>query len=217
MAAIMPLVGERQKGETRRAIIACNDYLRMGPGRSLEKLRQSYVKTTSTAPPTRNLRVLQGWSAKFGWVSRAELYDIQVEAEKNARRREIMESGLALDHERVVKLKELATLLLDEVYGVDEEGNLHLEQDNVWLPDVKQIGGGEYAERVDIVRFNSSLFEQLRGLLDDLAKETGGRRQRTVTENIDYSKLSDGQLARIVAGEDPIQVILSGYSSSADD
>jgi hypothetical protein len=48
----------------------------------------------------------------------------------------------------------------------------------VWLPDVKQIGGGEHAERVDIVRFNAALIEQYRGTLDDLAKETGGRKQK---------------------------------------
>lgn len=221
MAAIMPLVGERRKGETKNATIACNDYLRMGPRRSLTALLQRYREIPRDTAPTQSLNTLQKWSQRYNWQVRTELYDAQLEAEKNAReaarRREIMESGLSLPHERVLKLKEMVGLLLDEVYTEDEEGNLAFVQDNVWLPDVKQIGGGEYAERVDLVRFNSAIFDQLRGLFDDLAKETGGRRQRNVTENIDYSKLSDEQLARIAAGEDPIRVILSGYSGSTGD
>jgi hypothetical protein len=34
--------------------------------------------------------------------------------------------------------------------------------------------------------------------------------------NLDYSKLSDEQLDRIEAGEDPFEVILSGYTSAGD-
>lgn len=210
---VTPLAGERQKGETAKAVVACNDYLRMGPSRSLAKVRQIYVGATSIQPPTKHLRTLQEWSARYGWVARAEQYDAQVEAEKNARRKEIMEEGLALDHERTKKLKRLAELLFEELVVEVGPNDFAFAQDNVWLPDVKQIGGGEYAEKVDIVRFNASLFEQMRGLLDDIAKETGGRRQRVVSENLDYSKLTDVQLARIAAGEDPLQVVLSDLTS----
>jgi hypothetical protein len=50
-------------------------------------------------------------------------------------------------------------------------------------------------------------------VLAEIAAETGGRRQRTITENIDIDlgKLNEDQLARIKAGEDPLQVILSDY------
>jgi hypothetical protein len=131
------------------------------------------------------LATLKAWSAKYDWVARAELYDAEIERIKNERRREIMESGLALDHERVERLKGLANFLLDEIEKtappvrvIDEEGNEGLvdgERYRVWLPDVKQIGSGETAERVDIERYNSAIFSDLRGILDDLAKETGGR------------------------------------------
>jgi hypothetical protein len=85
-----------------------------------------------------------------------------------------MDSGLALIHERVQTLKELEGLLLNQLYEKGEDEVLH----NLWLPDVKQIGSGENAERVDIERYNSPLITDIRGVLDDLAKETGGRVQK---------------------------------------
>jgi hypothetical protein len=53
----------------------------------------------------------------------------------------------------------------------------------VWLPDVKQVGSGENAERVDIVKFNSALIAEYRSTLADLAAETGGRRQKQEVEH----------------------------------
>jgi hypothetical protein len=82
-----------------------------------------------------------------------------------ARRIEILTSGYALKHERVRSLNKLAELLLDEAN----------EEDKRWCPDVKSIGSGPGAERVDIVRFNGSLIEQARKTLDDIAAEMGER------------------------------------------
>lgn len=164
-----------QKKESKKAAAACADYLRMGIGRSLAKLHQSYTGTTPTEPPTRTLRVLKQWSSDFGWQDRAEAFDKEIDAAKEQRRKEVMESGLALDYERVIELKRMAALLSGQIYEQGETGDYH----NVWLPDVKQIGSGEFAERVDIERFNGEIFSQLRGALDDIAKETGGRKQKT--------------------------------------
>lgn len=178
------LAGKRKERETSRAIQGCNDYLRMGPGRSLFSLWERYTECDKILPPTSNFQTLKDWSAKYAWVARAELHDIELERLKNERHREIMQSGLALDHERVEKLKDLALFLLEEiekterVQVVDGEGNAEIVDAGryrVWLPDVKQIGSGETAERVDIERYNSAIFGDLRGVLDDLAKETGGR------------------------------------------
>jgi hypothetical protein len=49
----------------------------------------------------------------------------------------------------------------------------------LWLDDVKGVGSGEVATIVDFETFNSSEVSQYRGVLDDIAKETGGRVQRT--------------------------------------
>jgi len=146
---------------------------------------------------------LKVWSSRYGWPARAESYDAQLEQQKTARANEIMHSGLALEHERVEKLEHLAAFLEEQIYEQGEGGVFH----NVWLPDVKQIGAGEFAERVDIERFNAPLISEYRATLDDLAKETGGRKSKTQNVNIDLETLTIDQLERIAQGEDPIHVL----------
>lgn len=202
------LAGEQRDNESSRAVQACNDYLRMGPGRSLRKLAQKYGKTRQNPAPTDSLNTLEEWSSEFGWQIRAMEYDAGLEAEKNARRRKEFEAGLALDFQRVRALKKLAKFLEGEIFtraqkvGAGEEGEQAVSEfPNVWLHDVKQIGAGESAERVDIVRFNAALLEQYRATLDDLAKETGGRKQRLEHSghiDIDVTKLSDDELRAII-------------------
>lgn len=194
------LAGERKDNESDRAVQACNDYLRLGAGRSLRKLVQKYSKTRRNTAPTDSLNTIERWSTDYDWKQRASLYDAELEAQRNEKRRKEFEAGLALDYERVNSLKRLANRLEDEL------------KQYLWLDDVKSVGSGENAERIDLIRFNSALVEQYRATLDDIAKETGGRKVRTENLNIDLSKLSDDQLARVIAGEDPMQVVLSGYT-----
>lgn len=162
------LAGNPLPGETRRALQACNDYLRMGPGRSLQKLRQLYVESTSQIPPSQQLRTLQEWSAKFSWVARSVIYDSEVERQKNeiveARRREALETGLALDFERVLEIKDLYSRIKQDL---DEKG--------LYYTDRKVSAKGDV---VEVEVFNSALLSVLRGLLDDAAKEVGGRKQK---------------------------------------
>jgi len=140
----------------------------MGEGRSLERLLQRYRTGTKAAPAT-DLTRLKLWSRTFGWQARlqeiADRAAAEAETALAARRREAWETGLAQSFERVEALKRLADQLLDEV---EHQGRL-------WVRDVKSIGSGENAERVDIERFNAAEVEQLRGLLDDIAKEKGER------------------------------------------
>jgi hypothetical protein len=185
MAALDLLAGQRLNEESDRAVIACNDYLRLGPGRSLSKLADKYGKTKKKLAPTQSIATLTGWSARFRWQVRAAAYDAEWEHLKNERRREEMEYGLALDFERVERLKRLADFLESQLYELSKPDPLTGEQTyhNVWVPDVKSIGGGEFAERVDIERFNGPLISEYRSVLDDLAKETGGRVRKTELGN----------------------------------
>lgn len=182
---IEPLAGQRQKRESIRAVEACNDWLRLGPGRTLRGLLDSYSKIEKNEAPTTSRATLMAWSSRYLWAKRAEEYDTRLEAEKNERARQIMESGLALIYERVGKLKTLADFLEGQMYEQGEDDVFH----NVWLPDVKQIGSGEYAERVDIERFNAAIIAEFRATLDDLAKETGGRKQAMDVTSGGYSLL----------------------------
>lgn len=168
------LAGQRKEGESSKAVQACNDYLRMGPGRSLQKLHHIYTESTPEQPPTKELRTLKEWSRRYDWQARVALYDTAVQEQKTALAKEAMQTGLAATYERVLALKKLAATLAAEIWR--EDGSL--VPGKVWLKDAKQIGAGPLAERVDLIRFNAPLIEQFRGVLDDLARETGGRKQQ---------------------------------------
>lgn len=230
MAVVQLLAGERQGGESSRAVQACNDYLRMGPGRSLRKLAQKYSRTKRNQAPTESEGTLFEWSTTFAWQERAAAYDTELDLQRTERKRKEFETGLALDFERIHKLKRLALFLERQIYEEEDpaavivvgEGAREVAVSaspfpNVWVRDVKAVAN----QRVDVFRFNAAILEQFRGVLDDLARETGGRRQKTdhsgLIASIDLSKLSTEQVERIAAGEDVMQVILSGYVQRSAD
>lgn len=159
----------RRDNDTKKSYAALCDYCRMGPNRSLAKLHQHYTNTSPENAVTTSLRWLKEWSRKHDWQDRVRTYDEKVQAWKEEEARKTMREGLALPRERVDKLKGL----FDRLEGELEDGAL-------WLEDVKAIGSNEHGtfREVEIQRFNSAILKHLRGILDDLAQETGGRKQR---------------------------------------
>lgn len=85
-------------------------------------------------------------------------------------------SGLAQKAERVKRLQLLAALMEEDLFG----GVL-------WNEDVKMIGSGEYQERVEFERFNSAEVDQYRGVLDDIAKEMGDRKDKPGDVNVNVN------------------------------
>lgn len=175
-----PLRGQKQSNESEAAVMACNDWLRMGAGRSLRELVNSYQQTAtikrSFKPPTLSYETLRTWASRFDWAERATQYDSEFEAIKNEERNQVFNEALALDFGRVRKLVNLANFLEAQLYEQsepDEDGIAHFL--NIWVHDVKSVGSGESAERVDIERFNSALISEYRATLADIAKEVGGR------------------------------------------
>jgi hypothetical protein len=75
--------------------------------------------------------------------------------------------GYALKEHRVYKLSILAALLEKDLFG-----------GFIWTDQVKGVGSGDIAEIVDYEEFNAAEIVQYRGILDDIAKEMGGRVQR---------------------------------------
>lgn len=171
MSKVLPLIGEKQKGETSKATQACNDYLRMGPGRSLSELHRQYTEFYQKQPPTEALGTLKKWSTSYGWVERAEEWDAVAEERRDEEYKRAMETGLALDYKRVYRLRELARFLRDQIFERAADGG----HDNVWVPDIKVVGRGDNARAVEIEHFNSSLLREYREVLADIAAETGGR------------------------------------------
>lgn len=170
--AVELLAGKAKDNESNKAILACNDYLRMGIGRSLAKLAERYQSATE-AIPTRRIMTLKTWSVDFDWQQRAEAYDKSIDEEKtalvDARRKAILETGLSQDYERV-----------NELYELYERLKLELVKNGLYYTDTKLAANGD---RVEVEVFNKALVDSLRATLDDLAKETGGRKQKTETEH----------------------------------
>jgi hypothetical protein len=109
------------------------------------------------------------YAKKWQWENRAAAWDAHLDAEwekqlKKERTR-ILRARYALQHKRIEALDDLAQKLID--YLEDE--------DNIWLPDVKGIGTGPTAERVDLIRFNAPLISEIRATLADIAAERGER------------------------------------------
>lgn len=127
---------------------------------------------------------------RWNWKYRATAFDDAERKKRDelyrARADEILASGFAARFARIAELNRLAELLQDEIWTDDKR----------WLPDVKQIGSGEDAERVDIVRFNSSVIEQYRQTLDDIAKELGERKQNVKLDaDVTHYELTSDKLA----------------------
>lgn len=161
--SVQLLAGERIEGETDKAVIALNDYLRMGIGRSLEKLYHIYTETTLEKPPTYSLRWLKEWSRLYGWQERASAYDALMDVAKTEEINRLRTEGLATDYERIRELDELYQALKDEFNGGK----------GLWYKDTKLSAKGD---TVDVDVFNKALVDSMRGVLDDIAKETGGRK-----------------------------------------
>lgn len=95
-------------------------------------------------------------------------YEIDLNAMKRAGREGALTEGLAQKGERVRKLKQLAALMEQDLFG----GLL-------WTTEVKGVGSGDIAEIVEFEEFNGAEVVQYRGVLDDIAREVGERIQKT--------------------------------------
>jgi hypothetical protein len=91
---------------------------------------------------------------------------IDIEAITQSDEGDALRAGLALRSERVKKLKRIAALIEGDLFG----GRL-------WLRQEKGIGSGDKAKIVEYEEFNKAGVDAYRGLLDDIARETGGRKE----------------------------------------
>jgi hypothetical protein len=155
---------ERQENESAKAYEAFCVYRDMGSQRSLAEVVRKYNKSVS---------LLGRWSSQWKWVERSVAYDREQdrirEEVKQAEIRKVLSQGFAQMHVRVKHLNKLARRQWRDMQS----------KDLIWLPDVKQIGGGEFAERVDLIRYNAALDQQFRETLGDIAAELGERVKKT--------------------------------------
>ena len=233
------LVGTAHSNESSAAIRACNDYLRMGPGRSVRGLGAQYRTTATDLAPTQSYATLRAWSEKFEWQARAKQFDAHEDELLNARREQVMSQGLALDFERIEALKRVGSLLQEQIFepGIAEGQEVDATcpqcgavitvstQDmvrplpNLWLRDVKSVATKEGIQSVRVQKFNAPLLAQYRAVLDDIAKEAGDRHvyakeYRKILEayeRIDLDKLTAQQLDEAKSGGNVLLVLLRPY------
>jgi len=117
-------------------------------------------------------------------------YAIDLEAMKRAGREDALTEGLALKSERVRKLKQLAALMEQDIFG----GLL-------WTTEIKGVGSGDIAEIVEFEEFNGAEVVQYRGVLDDIAKEVGERVQKSEVSGKDGGpiKIDDERQNRAIS------------------
>jgi len=95
-------------------------------------------------------------------------YSIKIDELRELAEFSALNKGLAKTSKRVELLKRLAGRLVKDLF----------DDDLIWTDDVKGIGSGDIAEIIEYEKFNTPEIIQLRGVLDDIAKEVGGRVQK---------------------------------------
>jgi len=178
----------KMRGETARAKRAFLDYLSMGPDRSLKKLCTMYRNDPyteaggSNAPPTRQQKTIYAWSSAYNWVERAkQVTDQQLDIILHEQRRALAEAykeRLAQPAERIKVLNEIAEMIVD-----------YLTEHRLMSTVIKQVGAGKQTRMVEEHKMDVAAIQALRGLLDDLAKETGGR-----PKNVKHEHEVDGEV-----------------------
>lgn len=175
-------IPERLKGERGKAYNAFCDYCQMGVGRSLRKLHENYVVRLrdkgGTDLPTKHTTTLGRWSSRYAWQERAAEYDLAMcEVSQAGIEKEAL-TGVARPANRIQRLKKIFEDLSHMIYEENEDFEINHpgRRPFLWLKEVKIIGSGVAAREITTYRYNTAIVGDFRGLLDDLSKETGGRR-----------------------------------------
>lgn len=161
-----------------------------------EKAKSAAAKKKVKGDYSDRVGMPKSWSEaarKWQWKERATAFDDAERKKRDefyaAQSDVILRSGFASRFARIAELNLLAEMLQIEVRTEDKR----------WLPDAKWIGG-EFGERVDMVRFNSAVVEQYRKTLEDIAVEMGERvRGVKVEGNVGVVQFAADELAKAKA------------------
>ena len=166
----------RERGETTAAKQAFLDYSAMGPHRSLTRLCKlyrdpdKYVQDVKDprGPPTRRQDIISAWSVAFEWQFKLNsITDEQlaiIERERNRALALAMREKYACPTERIHVLNEIAEMLI-----------AHLRKEKLLTVVFKQVGSGKKTRMIEEAKVDTPAISALRGIFEDLAKESGGR------------------------------------------
>lgn len=172
---------DRIEGEPDRWYRRFERYRLMEPVRSVAAVFQEEQEKKNPENPRKNPD--KDWYEardRWKWDERVSAWDAYLDGELEktiaAERKKILRTGMALQHKRVELLARKVQQLIDITDA----------QDGIWLADVKSVGTGPNAERVDLVQFNDAAFKELREYLADIADEMG---ERVKKKEIAYKEL----------------------------
>ena len=114
---------------------------------------------------------------------------IDLETIRHAGELAALTDGLAKTEVRVQKLQQLAALMEHDLLG----GFL-------WTDQVKSVGNGPFAQIVEYEEFNGSEVAAYRGVLDDIAREVGGRVAKadaTLNGTLTVTHTIDNDIAKV--------------------
>lgn len=133
-----------QKQETAKARAAYAEYEMLGPHRSLANLAQRDGKKTSY------IRQLQRWSSEYGWVERANRYDMS-QVEERRRRREAEREKMEAEHALIGHAAAIrAADLLRQRMESSDIGTYALVQLLKIGTDLERLARGAATERQEI-------------------------------------------------------------------
>lgn len=157
------------KGESDLWFGRFRAYLLMGFRRSVQAVFQQELEENGGNWRDEAHGSWYEYAKKYNWQARAAAYDahwLEEQDELIKQEREIvLRTGFAVQHRRIQSLDKILNKLLE----------MTEDEDKVWLPDVKAIGTGEFAERVDLVNFNAPLFTLIDKYKAAIAAEMGER------------------------------------------
>jgi hypothetical protein len=156
-----PKLPGQLKTETRKAFIAFCDFAEMGRKRSVTHLHRIYVKLHEDGMqvPTTSIMTMQDWSRRHSWFDRYNQYGSTIKSRKTD----------ALIADRAVEFEKGLSLDFKRVRALKDLYNM-LEEDGSFKEDHRLIA-------------------QMRGILSDIALETGGRGKPETQVNIDNRKV----------------------------
>lgn len=179
--------------ETPRARQAFADYLRLGDGRSLEKLAEVYQGCTVSIP-TKQLSRLKRWSQQHGWQAR--LGEI-VEEERQA----IVNLGIAEKQNRIDAYNDRwqrMRKVIGERAKDPEVQEVPGGKTGLIVHNVKGVGKGDDFQLIDLYEVDTGLLKELRAHEEQAAKELGQwtEKRETVTK-LKLENLSDEELSTL--------------------
>jgi len=199
------------KGESKKANYALKSYCWQGPSRSLRKVQERLDLEISTELADRKLKskryatlsTLHAWSVKWHWVARAAAFDLAADRERSdiwrERREKIREDDFTVSNQ----LRDLALQIL-------------AASPNFIHSSKRRIKGADGNPDTILVTtaLDGDMLVKLLDLASKLQRAAAGIANNNFVFPVDWSTLTDAQVAAMAAGDNPLEVLSKGSASN---